>query len=74
MQESMNGSKELKKSITNVTMTVSEVASVIGVGRTTVYSMVRENQIPYVRVRSRILFHADVIDKWLRGTAQDSSF
>ncbi|WP_423804195.1 helix-turn-helix domain-containing protein [Paenibacillus macerans] len=48
-------------------MTVTETAELIGVHRNTVYNLVREGQIPYVRVRDRILFHRDVIEAWLRG-------
>lgn len=50
-----------------VTLTVNETAKWIGVSATTIYSMARENQIPCVRVCGRILFHRDVLEKWLRG-------
>lgn len=73
MQHSTNGDQGMKKSVARVTMTVSETALMVGVSPTTIREMVRQGQIPHVRVRSRILFHADVIDEWLRGTAPSSS-
>ena len=33
----------------------------------TLYAMVQDKQIPYVRIRRRILFHKDVIEDWVRG-------
>ena len=50
-------------------MNVYETASFVGVGVATIYEMVRANEIPHTRVRSRILFHPEVIDNWLRGDA-----
>lgn len=54
-----------------VTLTVSEVAKMIGVSTATIYQMAREDQIPHIRIRGRVLFHKDVVNSWLRGeTAQ----
>lgn len=53
-----------------ITLTVKEAAELIGVSSTLVYAMVREKQIPHARVRSKILFHKDVIESWLRGEKQ----
>ena len=53
-----------------ITLTVQEAAHLIGVSTTTIYTMVREGQIPHVRVRGRILFHRDTIEKWLSGELQ----
>jgi excisionase family DNA binding protein len=50
-----------------ITLTVKEVAGLLGVSTDCVYAMVREKQVEFVRVRRRILFHHDVIDAWLRG-------
>lgn len=55
-----------------ITLNVKEVAELIGVSTTTIYAMVRENQIPYMRVRSSIIFHRGTIETWL-GAAEDSS-
>lgn len=56
--------------ITKITLDVKEVAALIGVSTGSVYAMVREGQIPTVRIRNRVLFHRDVIESWLRGEQQ----
>jgi len=48
-----------------ITLSVSEVAELIGVSVTTIYTMVRQNEIPNKRVRGRIVFHRGTIEKWL---------
>lgn len=54
-----------------ITLTVKEVAELIGVSTTSVYTMVRHSEIPHARVRSKIVFHRETIEAWLKG---DSSF
>lgn len=46
--------------------TVKELSSFLCVSQDSIYAMVREKQIPNVRVRRRILFHKDSIDSWLK--------
>ncbi len=53
----------------NIVYSVKEMAQLLGVSMDSIYSMVRENQIPFIRVRRRILFHKEVIDQWLRRTS-----
>lgn len=48
------------------TITVSEAANYLGVSTTTIYAMVRKQELPYVRVRSRILFRVESLDAWMR--------
>lgn len=48
------------------TITAQEAADYIGVHIDTVYTMVRQKEIPHVRVRRRILFNRDTIDAWMR--------
>ncbi|MEV2910183.1 helix-turn-helix domain-containing protein [Paenibacillus larvae] len=50
-----------------ITLSVNEAAELLGLSNSTIYTMVREGQIPHLRVRGRILFHRDTIEKWLRG-------
>jgi excisionase family DNA binding protein len=52
-----------------ITLDVKEVAAMVGVSTACVYNMVREGQIPFVRVRKRILFHRDKVEAWLKGEA-----
>lgn len=55
-----------------VTLTVKEVAELLGVSLTTVYSMTRMSEIPHARVRGKILFHRPTIETWLiNGAMQD---
>lgn len=52
-----------------VTLSVIEVAEVIGVSTASIYTMVREGSIPHRKVRTRILFHRETIETWLQGDA-----
>ncbi len=47
------------------TLTVLEVADLLGVSTTTIYALVREQSIPFFRVRSRIFFRLDTINEWI---------
>jgi len=47
------------------TLDVAEVAALLGVSHTTIYKLVREQQIPHFRVRSRIFFRLDSINEWI---------
>lgn len=49
------------------TMTTQEVAKYLGVHQDTIYTMVREKQIPHFRVRRRIFFSVEAIDAWIRS-------
>lgn len=48
-----------------ITLTVKEVAILLGVSHATVYTMAKENQIPCKKLRGRIIFHRVTIEKWL---------
>lgn len=51
-------------------LSVSELASYLQVSTDTIYTMVREKQIPHIRVRRRILFNTELIEEWMRSKAQ----
>lgn len=55
-----------------ITLDVKEAAALVGVSTACIYSMVRENQIPFVRVRKRVLFHREKIEEWLKGEAGEN--
>ncbi|MDA2192308.1 helix-turn-helix domain-containing protein [Bacillus cereus group sp. BceL221] len=55
-----------------VTLTVKEVAELLGVSLTTVYSMTRMSEIPHARVRGKILFHRPTIETWLINGAMQN--
>lgn len=48
------------------TLTVAEVSKMIGVSPDSIYAMVREKQIPHLRIRTRILFREDAILNWMK--------
>jgi len=50
-----------------ITMTPLEISKLLGVSRATIYTMVREEQIPHFKVRGKILFNRSVIMAWTRG-------
>jgi len=54
------------------TLSVREVAEYIGVHRDTVYALVREGEIPHVRLRQRILFRRESIDAWLQELEREN--
>ncbi|WP_219835358.1 helix-turn-helix domain-containing protein [Paenibacillus sp. R14(2021)] len=45
---------------------VIELSNYLGVSTDCIYTMVREKQVPHVRIRRRILFHKDEIDLWIQ--------
>lgn len=49
------------------TVDVKTAAEIAGVSQGTMYTLARENQIPHIRVRGRVLFHRETIELWLRG-------
>lgn len=57
--------------IEKITMSPLEVAKMLGVSRATIYTMVREEQIPHFKVRGKILFNRDVIMAWTRGEYEE---
>lgn len=48
-----------------MTLSVGELAELLGVSVTTIYEMVRLKEIPHTKVRGRILFHRSTIERWL---------
>ncbi|USK47208.1 helix-turn-helix domain-containing protein [Cytobacillus oceanisediminis] len=54
------------------TLTAQEVADYIGVHIDTIYTMVREKQIPHFRIRRRIFFSIETINAWMRDQEQKS--
>lgn len=65
----VNTSKEINQSQVNnqlkAVFSVKELSEYLGVSADCIYTMVRERQIPHIRVRRRILFHRQVIDSWI---------
>ncbi|MGG2057365.1 helix-turn-helix domain-containing protein [Lysinibacillus pakistanensis] len=53
-----------------ITLSVSEVSRLLGVSTATIYTMVRNKQIPFFKMRGKILFNRGVIEAWTRGELQ----
>ncbi|MCP3780431.1 helix-turn-helix domain-containing protein [Paenibacillus sp. MZ03-122A] len=49
-----------------LTLNVNEISELLGVSTDCIYTMVREKQIPHIRVRRRILFYQEAIIDWLK--------
>ncbi|MCY9215831.1 helix-turn-helix domain-containing protein [Bacillus haynesii] len=47
------------------TLTVEQAAKYLGVTSKTIYRMVRAKEIPHFRVRKRIFFRMEAIEKWI---------
>lgn len=52
------------------TFTVSETAEYLGVHEDTIYTMVKNKEIPHFRIRRRIFFSKETIDAWIRDQEQ----
>jgi len=46
-------------------MSVQDVALYFGLHKDTIYDLVKEKKLPHFKVGGRILFHADVLEKWM---------
>jgi excisionase family DNA binding protein len=57
---------DLPSEKTKGVFTVKELSDYLCVSLDSIYAMVREKQIPFVRIRRRILFYRDSIDNWLK--------
>lgn len=71
-------SKLIERSCINIeklTLTVEEVAKMIGVSKMTIYRMVQLNEVPSIRVRNKILFYRPTVEKWLTngGTLDENN-
>lgn len=54
-------------------LTVNEVATLLRLDPQTIYRMVRQNSIPYLKVGSNIRFDKEAINKWMINQTMASS-
>ncbi|MDY0404216.1 helix-turn-helix domain-containing protein [Virgibacillus sp. 179-BFC.A HS] len=47
------------------TLTVKEVADLFGVHTDTIYTMVKQKQLPHLKIGNRILFSKQSIELWI---------
>ena len=50
---------------TRATYNVAETAAKLGISRSALYELARQDKIPHLRLGGRIVFARVVIDKWL---------
>ncbi|KZN99389.1 helix-turn-helix domain-containing protein [Pseudobacillus badius] len=53
-------------------LTPKQMADYLGVTRETIYRMVRKNEIPHFKIRSRIFFSKETIEAWIRDQEQQA--
>ncbi|KIL71910.1 helix-turn-helix domain-containing protein [Bacillus badius] len=53
-------------------LTPQQIADYLGVTRETIYRMVRKNEIPHFKIRSRIFFSKETIEAWIRDQEQQA--
>lgn len=52
-------------------LTVDEVSVRINCPKSAIYKMTCAKQIPYVKIRTRLRFEKEKIDKWIEGKSFD---
>ena len=58
--------------VSRMTITVTETAKRLGIGRNTAYDAVRRGEIPTIRIGKRILVPVSALDRLLNGTSERS--
>lgn len=53
----------MKRNVFNV----KEVAEYLSVSESTIRKLIREKEIPYFRIFSKILFDKEIIDNWINN-------
>ena len=48
-----------------IALTITETAELLNVSKATLYTMTRKNEIPFSKIRGKILFHKPTIEQWL---------
>ena len=47
-------------------MDIKELAEYLGIGKSTIYNLIRQKKIPAARIGKQYRFSKDVVDSWLR--------
>ena len=50
----------------NKIMNIKELANYLGIGRTTIYNLIKKKKIPASKIGKQYRFSRDVIDSWLK--------
>ena len=66
-QQAMYADPSRKPTLSRITLTVGEVASLTGLSTAFIYRLVARGEIPHKRVGRLILFHKPTVESWLQG-------
>lgn len=58
--------------VERTTLTVKEIAEYLGLSVDLIYKLVRQKQIPHIKIGARILFKLSSIEKWLSELEEES--
>ena len=47
-------------------MNIKELANYLGIGRTTIYNLIKKKKIPASKIGKQYRFSKDVVDSWLK--------
>ena len=62
---------------TKQVMDIKELSNYLGIGKSKIYSLIRQKKIPASRIGRQYRFSKDVVDAWLREkiiTGKDENF
>ena len=51
--------------------TIAEIARILKISENTAYKLIRDQELPYIRVRGQIRITAKALDFYLQGGRQD---
>ena len=50
----------------NKIMNIKELANYLGIGRTTIYNLIKKKKIPASKIGKQYRFSKEVVDSWLK--------
>jgi len=53
-------------------MSAQQAADYIGIHVETIYIMARKKEIPHIRIRRRVFFSQETLDRWMQDLEQKS--
>lgn len=55
------------------TLTIKQVSEMTGIGKTNLYKLARQGDIPCMRVNSKYVFTEESLDKWLTEQVEQNT-
>lgn len=53
-----------------ITYSINEAAEALGIGRTKLYSLIKEDSLPVIKIGGRTLIQKSALDEWLKEHTQ----